>query len=180
MIIKYQNYGGVKMKQKFTLSDFKDNINEYISDKSKMKPIVILQYGNKKFQIKLLPNSYKNDYKQYLSNVVSSSRGRKLKNATQANYLKLLEQFIRDELEPLGIAEKFNVYRTDSIEALEYLLDIISDNKSPLYKINKNDYRKIKNSKPNPYCNKNIRNYLGGDPKSSLKYYIQFLKSRLN
>ena len=166
------------MKQKFTLNDLKNHINESISRDSKEKSIVALKYGNKKFSITLLPRSYKSDYRQYLSSVVSSYTGRKLCPATQESYLNKLEKFVRDELEPLGIAEKFDIYRVDFIEALEFLLEIIKDNKCPLYKIDKNDYRKVKNGRTNPYCDKNIPNYLGGDPSASLAYYIRFLKMR--
>lgn len=167
------------MKQKFTLSDLKRNINESINNDSSEQSNIVLKYGGNVFNIKLLPNLYKNQYKQYLSNIVSNYTKRKLAPATQESYLNKLEIFMREELEPLGIAKKFNIYRVDSIEVLEFLLEMMNDNKNPLYKINKNDYRKVKNGRANPYCNKKIHNYLGGDPSASLAYYIKFLKENL-
>lgn len=168
------------MKQKFTLSDLKRHINESIDNDSSEQSNVVLKYGGKVFNIKLSPNLYKNQYKQYLSNIVSSYTKRKLALATQESYLNKLEIFVREELEPLGIAKKFNIYRIDCIEALEFLLEMMNDNKNPLYKINKNDYRKVKNGRTNPYCDRKICNYLGGDPSASLVYYIKFLKERLD
>lgn len=167
------------MKQKFTLSDLKRNINESINNDSSEQSNIVLKYGGNVFNIKLSPNLYKNKYKQYLSNVVSNYTKRKLKPATQESYLNKLEIFMREELEPLGIAKKFNIYRVDSIEALEFLLEMMNDSKNPLYKINKNDYRKVKNGRTNPYCDRKICNYLGGDPSASLAYYIKFLKENL-
>lgn len=75
--------------------------------------------------------------------------------------------------------KKFNIYRVDYIDLLEFLLEMINDNKNPLYKINKNDYRKVKNGRTNPCYDRKICNYLGGDPSASLTYYIKFLKEHL-
>ena len=108
---------------------------------------------------------------QYLSSVISHT-GKNFAKSSQRNYLEKLEQFIYNELEPLGIAEKFDIYKVDSIEMLEHLLQTMGDKQNLLYKISRNNHR-------NPYCDKNIADYLGGDPYYSLKYYIKFLKERL-
>lgn len=144
------------------------------------KDEVILKYKDKTFKLALGDKHHKESYKNYLANVVSPTTRKKLSSkTTQPRYLNLLELFMKDELTKAGIASKsFDVYsvNADSIEALEFLYKIITEKSSPLYKINKNDYRAFKNDKKNPYCDKNFKDYKGGDPAASLAYYIKFLK----
>ncbi|RDU65085.1 hypothetical protein [Helicobacter sp. MIT 14-3879] len=175
------------MKKKFDLRDLKNNINEKIKEEAKnninsvKEKSINLKFGEKIFIIKLTESSKKEDFKKFLSNVVSKTTNRKLTPKTQASYLKLLAEFIKDELEPSNIAKSFDIYKIDSsletLKALKALYLEINNISSPLYKINKNDYRHFKGGYENKYRDEDIRNYLGGDPSASLKYYIDFLSN---
>ena len=142
-----------------------------VKELESIQQTITVKLVNKIFTINLLPYSHKENYMQYLSSVISHT-GKNFAKSSQRNYLEKLEQFIYNELEPLGIAEKFDIYKVDSIEMLEHLLQTMGDKQNLLYKISRNNHRK-------PYCDKNIADYLGGDPYYSLKYYIKFLKERL-
>lgn len=150
------------------------------SNLSETKTSVIVNLGDKTFTIKLLPYSIRDDYKKYLVSATYTKKGetKSLKQTSQKNYLEKLEQFIYNELEPLDIAEKFDIYRVDSVEVLECLCKTMNDKKNQLYKISHNNHR-TKKGKPNPCHDISIADYLGGDPYYSLKYYIKFLKERL-
>lgn len=144
------------------------------------KSSITMKLGDKTFIIKLLPHSIRDDYKKYLISATYTQKGetKNLKKSSQKNYLEKLEEFIYNELEPLDIAEKFDIYKVDSIEALKCLHKTMYDKTNPLYRLCKNDYRK-KNNKAKSYCDKSVANYLGGDPRASLTRYIEFLSERL-
>lgn len=161
------------------------NLNDDIKDED----YITLNFGGNSsngddkssFRLNLGKSSNKAKFITYLSNIISSNTNKKLTPKTQNSYVTLLECFIRDELEPLGIAKRFDIYRVDSspssIEGLSELHKQINKFSSPLYKINKNDYRKFKRGGENKFYDRNIRNYLGGDPSAALTHYINFLNS---
>lgn len=166
--------------KKMSLDELESLKSRLNSDSVSTKDEVILKYKDKTFKLALGNKHHKESYKNYLANVVSPTTKKKLSSkTTQPRYLNLLESFMKDELTKAGIANRsFDIYsiNADSIEALEFLLEIIKEKSSPLYRINKNDYRAFKNSIKNPYCDKNFADYKGGDPAASLTYYIKFLK----
>ena len=158
-------------------SERNENASKESLKKSKTQEIITMKFDDKTFEVKLQENSHKDAFRDYLANVKKTNKEENLKPKTQQNYLRLLYEFVRDELEPLRIAKSFDIYRVDpsSIKALEELHKQMNKLSSPLYKINKNDYRKFKNGKENKYCDKNIKNYLGGDPSASLFHYINYI-----
>lgn len=167
--------------KKFSLDELESLKSELNSNSVKTaRDEVILKYKDKTFKLILGDKHNKESYKNYLSNVVSPTTRKRLSSkTTQPRYLNLLESFMKDELTKAEIASKsFDIYsvNADSIEALEFLLKIMTEKSSPLYKINKNDYRAFKNHIKNPYCDKNFADYKGGDPAASLAYYIKFLR----
>lgn len=112
----------------------------------------------KRFKITLGNISYKEQFEDYLKHVEKRGGGN-LATVSQSNYIKELEQFTKNRIEPLGIGENFDIYRLDIndsniIEILELLREVMKENRD--------------------------NSFLSGDSSVSIGYYIDFIKSKMS
>lgn len=115
-------------------------------------------------------HSNKEDFKEFLSQVISKTTRKNLSPYTQLNYINNLEWFF-EEFKALNLtSSKIDIFRVSkkSLPLLRAIRYEMQNHSTLLYKVNYNKRNK-------PFYLSDFREF-NGSPIASLEYYIQFLE----